>query len=273
MQLGARGHASSPSHGGLPQQGNLEAEFGVEIRASEHPGHPGHVTDTDYESGMLRSKIAELRKQLRDQRQAFDLSHPVDEYSSTPGIPAQGTITGAFPDGFTSFMQVTADWTIPVRIESIIACVPPGTTFAVAKLKDRWIPVYGGSATVTAPAFPPSGNVIQNTNTFPVIATITTFFASITDLHINGLEYFPVPVSFLIPAGGLVYFNWTVNSPTWTWVNANSALIVPQLVTISNVGVILNEDDDRLLLMTGAQTGGPTHFELMGFAHEIWGNA
>lgn len=191
----ARGVATSPSHGGLPsEQGGLEAQFAVDIRATEQGGH--HSNQPSQEMAMLHNRIAELRRQLREQREAFDLRHPVDEYESSFGLPAQGTITGAYPDGVTGVVQLTADWTIPERIESYIVTIPVGTTLAVMKLGNRMIGIYQGTATTGIQTFQGTG-----------------------------------------------------------------------------LGVILNEDDDRLLLLGGTLTAGPTHFELMGFAHEIWGNA
>jgi len=128
-------------------------------------------------------------------RRLFDLSHPVDEYQSTPGIPQQwpgGNLAGQFPYA----VQLTPSWELPEKIESILWTIPVGITAAWAKLSDRWISLYGGAATTE----PVSGQLI-------------------------------------------------------------------------NLTIILNRDDDRLLLMAGTPPAGPCHFELMGMADEIYGNA
>lgn len=59
------------------------------------------------------------------------------------------------------------------------------------------------------------------------------------------------------------------------YINVYNGAATTAAQTFSNtgLGIILHEDDDRLLLLAGTLTAGPTHFELMGFAHEIWGNA
>jgi len=187
----ARGYETSPTAGDFPVQGDLEVEMSVDVRA--HEG--GHEAKQALTEALLRQRIAEQRQALREMREAFDLRHPVDEYVSTPGLPGQTTASSSYPEGFNFAVQLTADWTLPERIESYLISIPVGTTLAIMKLGDRFINIYNGAATTAAQTFTGTG-----------------------------------------------------------------------------LGIIIKENDDRLLLLAGTLTAGPTHFEIMGFAHEIWGN-
>jgi hypothetical protein len=51
-----------------------------------------------------------------------------------------------------------------------------------------------------------------------------------------------------------------------------SDTVAPRIV-LDGHGFLIDQNDDRLLLMTGTLTAGPTHFELMGYANQIWGVA
>ena len=135
----------------------------------------------------------------RISRLAFDRTHPVDEYISSPGIPGPNS-ADSVPAPYTLGVQLTPTWEIPERIDSILVTVPAGVTCAALLLGDRVIGLYG-SATAAA------------------------------------------------------------------------ALPEPTTYSFEPVGMILNRDDNRLLALIGTPTIGPTHFELMGFADEIYGNA
>jgi hypothetical protein len=45
------------------------------------------------------------------------------------------------------------------------------------------------------------------------------------------------------------------------------------IVNLQNLGIILNRDDVRTLVLSPVPSAGPVHIELMGFADEIYGNA
>ena len=176
---------------GLPGTAQLDREFTV-------PHETGQSREVS-PGVLLASEIRALRQEMiRQARSQFDISHPVDEYISSPGLPSVST-GDEVPPPYTSGVLLQRTWDLPERIESVIVTLPVGCTSAILKLADRWINVFPNQTAAAA----------------------------------------------------------LVNSYTYVQ---------------HGLGIILNQDDDRLLLMTGNLTAGPVHFELMGFAHEIYGN-
>jgi hypothetical protein len=183
---------TSPSHGRLiSQYGNVEAE------TSTSPPETGRITVQKTAGQYIAEELARHRAHLtRIERQAFNKTHPVDEYISTPGVPAAGSVTAAWPFTVTASVELQPTWQMPERIDAYLVCLPVGTTLAVMALGDRYIVIYSGSA----------------------LTAVTTY-------------------------------------------------------SYQGLGIILTEDDNRVLLLAGTLTAGPTHFELMGYADEVWGNA
>lgn len=179
---------------GLPVDGPLEQELATPVYRSEGDGM--NAFNTPEATLLIYEKLREMQDMLRNQRLGFDATHPVDEYSSTLGVPA----TVNWTDGnvsFATYLEVTRTWDIPERIESILACIPVGATQAVLKLGDRWINLYQGAA---------------------LTASLTV------------------------------------------------SLVAP-------MGMILSQDDERILLLNGTLTAGPTHIEIMGWADDLYGCA
>lgn len=223
------------------------------------------------ENTIANYAAAQLARQAVAQerlaRQSFDISHPVDEYISSDGIPNQ-TPTSEFGQTFDVALELTRTWDLPERIESYLVTIPIGTVVAWLKLADRWISLYGAAGTITQPAVPGSTVAQQNTNSFPVQVVITG--GTITAVVVNGVTVGAGAGTYTVPAYGSISITYSA-APTWVWSVAPTNQ--PLTFTENGLGLILNQNDDRLLLLNGALTQGPTHFELMGFAHEIYGNA
>jgi hypothetical protein len=269
----ARGNRNAPEkeNQGLPVQGNLETEMSTPVYRSEDDGHSApHLSNQE---ALLFARVRQLQDELRQARGHFNVQHPVDEYVSSPGVPGNNTGYSNGNVNYAFSVEVTRTWDMPERIEGVFGCLPVGCTQAVIKLADRYFTVYQGNAPVPSqPAVPPSGVGQQNPNAFPVTVVISGGTATVT--VVNGLTVGPGDGTYVVPAYGSIAVTYSV-APTWVWSNAQSAaLLTPLLFSLpSPVGCILNQDDDRLLLMNGVLTQGPTHFELTGYAHELYGNA
>jgi hypothetical protein len=137
----ARGVQSSPSHGGLPVQGDLEAEMSIDIHAA-HPGHPGH--QESMQDQLFKAQQRYIQDQLRQSRANFDMQHPVDVYQSVlAGLPD----TPSNLPNFTYMCKLQASWQIPERIHTITICLPTAAvtaanavivTNAIVRLGDRF---------------------------------------------------------------------------------------------------------------------------------------
>lgn len=264
-----------PPSTGLPVQGPLEEEMSTSVYRSQDDGQTANISTP--ELALLRARLRQLQDEIRQARSNFDIHHPVDEYNASPGVP--GTNTG-WTDGnivFTSSMEVTRTWDIPERIEGVIVCVPAGCTEAVLKLADRFIPIYNGFVSVPVPgqpAVPPSNVYQQNVNAYAANVTITG--GVVTAVSVNGQVVGTGDGMYIVPSGGAIAVTYSV-APAWAWSNATvstSALPAATLFALpAPVGMILNQDDERVLLMNGTLTAGPTMLELTGFADEIYGCA
>lgn len=273
-----------------------------------------------------------VQAQERVARLAFNHTHPVDEYQSTPGIPAPD---GSYP-GWAYNVQVQPTWEVPERIESLIATIPAGATACIAKLGDRWIDLLSlansasddnlgiaqeqvSSPTLTGTSFvwvnttgqpvlptgfrafftadavvanrfgviqyhDAAGNILVSSQyTTAVVASTTiawnAFIGASQSNSASGFATVPLPSDVMIPPGG----NFTLSvanedvADTLSQIEleyqANSPLNNSATVSFNGLGIVLNRDDDRLMLLNGVLLNGPTHFELMGYADEIWGNA
>lgn len=138
---------SSPSHGHLVRQGELEREMSTDIHLGNRAGHP--PDERDERIDYLYAALRDLQDRLRVRRYNYDIQHPVDEYASGPGLPAGGQIV-VNNVTFSAYVEVQRMWDLPERIERLTYTLPLGTTLAVAKLGDRYIPLYNGVA-LTSP--------------------------------------------------------------------------------------------------------------------------
>jgi hypothetical protein len=258
----------------LPVQGNLSEELSVDIRPKESKGGTIGEGDVSLERMILNTQLRNAQDKIREQRARFDYQHPVDEYIYSWGFPASNTATFEGGYSWSGSIMVQRAWDMPEKIESFIAVLPVGTVFAVAKLGDRYIPVYppAGEAvgTPVTPAVPASTIPVQNANDYPVNVTISA--GTLTAVTVNGVVVGSTDGTYLVPAAGTISVTYTV-APTWVWTDAAQAVTAPLTISKDGIGAILGQDDDRVLLIQGAFTAGPCGFELMGFADEIWGNA
>jgi hypothetical protein len=255
----------------VSESGDLQKQMGASVL--ERAGGFSHPEKNEREYALelfARQTVANERLA----RAAFDRQHPVDEYISSDGIPNQVT-TSEFGATFDAVIQITRMWDLPERISSFIVGLPVGTTTAWLKLADRWIPLYGGpSVAVTTPAVPATGVAQQNPNPFPVQVVITPNGATITNVSVNGITVGTAAGTYTVPAFGSISIAYTVATPIWVWSTSPVPLVTPLLVqSQTDLGIVLFQDDDRLLLLNGTLTAGPTHFELTGYADEIYGNA
>lgn len=129
----------SPSQGKLVDQGPLEEEMADSVLFTGEQHIQGEADPTTQRALAFAHHIQEMHQAtLRMERKLFEYAHPVDEYISSPGAPAQNPI----------IWQPT--WEHPEKIEHILYSFPVGTTSAILTLGDRIIPLYAGAALTTA---------------------------------------------------------------------------------------------------------------------------
>lgn len=137
--MGSSPAGSSPSFGRLPAQGPLQNESERSIYVSQQGTAAVEITEAQF---IMHTNAIIARFLKRLHRKAFAYTHPVDEYTPQPGNVAASLQT-------VTPLELTRTWDIPERIESILYSFPTGTTLAVAKLGDRYIVLYSGTATAT----------------------------------------------------------------------------------------------------------------------------
>ena len=94
------------------------------------------MTDEESEKTMLRLLFHIRQETIRQNRQLFDHSRPVDEFQGIPDPQPAGDF------------EIQPNYGITVRIEGILASLPVGVTSAVLTLgRERVIPLYSGAAT------------------------------------------------------------------------------------------------------------------------------
>lgn len=94
------------------------------------------LTDAEKEEAMLKLLFHMRQENIRQNRQLFDHSRPVDEYFTSVDAQPAGDFT------------IQRNYDQEVRIQSVIASLPIGVTSAVLKLgRERVIPLYSGGAT------------------------------------------------------------------------------------------------------------------------------
>jgi hypothetical protein len=327
---------SNPNSGGLPMTGPLIGQFTEQKVYEGPPGEQDAVavpsqTRENYAMQLLRRHAVASERLARI---AFDKTHPVDEYISTPGIPPPN---GQFA-GFAYALQLQPSYWMPEKIESLLATIPAGATTCWVKLDDRYIDLLSlaanqGAALATKQTTPVSGassvagsNFTYTNNTgapqeivsyytnFNTDATVANrfpgyeitsaggaFLASARDLTAvvasstlnmsgfigafqnnaaTGTQVLALPNGLFIPPGGTFQLVGVAATSADQFTNVDltfnseaGSLAQPATVLLDGMGMILDQDDDRFMLIGGTLTGGPTHFELMGYADEIYGNA
>jgi hypothetical protein len=276
----------------FPHSGLLWEEMAHRVAI---PGHeaPNVIGE---EGKAVAFTLAHLQDIVRGMRDRYNHAHPVDEYISTQGVPFSGVI------------DIQPTWSIPERIESIIAFIPNEETTA-GMLGSGQVtnpaanaPVTGASVVLPQGVYDINWSVglagtltPTDRNNFLLLAGATPVATAENNINV-GVVYGQAPLRVVVPAGGLTY-SITVGA------NANAAAVylatlsatplatdVGQqiatlqlgdrffqlpigLTTIQGVGIILNQDDTRRLTISPAPVTGPVHIELMGWADEIFGNA
>jgi hypothetical protein len=165
--------------------------------------------------------------------------------------------------------EYTNDLTTPLLLNSVTATLATDSVAANRLLRFQWID--------------PNGNIAEECgDTTDIVASSTVLWygalgISDTGAGANGHVYGPLPYLILEPGWS---FKITVGAmdPGDQLENIvlafqQNQLTQAQTVILNDLGIILNRSDDRLMLLQGTLTAGPTHFELMGYADEIWGNA
>jgi hypothetical protein len=114
----------------------------INSRGATGPRGPYDVLTQSKEEAFLRTQMALHAELRRLSRQAYDHSRPVDEYKWLSS-PPQAAAVDTYPASATWL----ADYTMPVRIESIMYSLPVGITGATVQLGQVHIPLYAGGAT------------------------------------------------------------------------------------------------------------------------------
>jgi hypothetical protein len=256
---------TSPSIGYVNETGALLAQS----EASPYEGGASRIEEVslaEYAAAMMERQAVAAERLARG---AYDNSHPVDEYISSDGVPNQ-TNTSEFGATFDVVLELTRNWDLPEKIESYIVTLPIGTVSAWLKLADRWITLYGNPVgLIPGPGLPASTVPVQNPYPYPVNATIIG--GTVTAVFVNGIQVGAGDGTYIVPAAGSLSITYSV-APSLLWTGTATPLPAPLTITNNGLGFILNQDDDRLLLINGTLTSGPTHFEIMGHADEIYGN-
>lgn len=96
------------------------------------------LSETEHDETILRLLFHIRQQNIRQNRQLFDHSRPVDEYTGSPDPQPAGDY------------EIQPNYSSTVRVESILASLPVGITGAVLQLgRERLIPLYSGAATTT----------------------------------------------------------------------------------------------------------------------------
>lgn len=297
---------TSPTNGGLPMGGPLLRQSA----ASPYPPTGIKTVEQTQAEYYIEQLARQATAQERLLRILFDKTHPVDEYISSLGLPQPGNYDGA---PYTGFVQLTRTWDMPERIESLIYTIPAGATSAVAKLGDRWInlmpaptaasvltlqnsgivatPGAGGviaTVTVTGPALYSVATELQNivagtvNDNYGLFAQALLKFTYPYDAADTAVQTYPPVIVSVASATTSIKLEAIAADATGTY--SGGIVVTPQAVTQSpllapysnsfdGLGIVLDQDDDRFMLLQGTLSAGPTHFELMGFADEIYGAA
>lgn len=100
-------------------------------------GKPGRTPTEDQIAVLAALRFHHLMQMLQDQ--AFDYTHPVDEYAPQ-GMPSAAAAAGLLS------VTVQPDYDMPERIETILVIVPAGATSALLQLGQRTLQLYSGAA-------------------------------------------------------------------------------------------------------------------------------
>lgn len=102
-----------------------------EMESHIRPPHKTLLAGTETEDQKLKLLISIKLEMERQNRRLFNYAHPADEYA----VITTGTTT------------IQPDYDSPVKYESILYCLPLGTTSAILNIgSNRSIPLYSGTA-------------------------------------------------------------------------------------------------------------------------------
>jgi hypothetical protein len=173
-----------------------------------------------------------------------------------------------FPPSFEgdqgNSLEASGDATAPAAFTSIaaIANVPAGTYEATVQFNMEGTPAQGtdnDNIQLTV-----LGNIQGGTLANGIESGEQTFGPFIVTTTTAG--------TWQVRSGGNAGTAGAVYAATLTLI-PQAPLGIPYTNSFNGLGIILTRDDDRVMAMTGPLTTGPTHFELMGYADEIYGNA
>lgn len=165
--------APYPVKNGVVQQRNLIAQGTDQDEGADAEGIKVPPVNPADVAKIIALSQRHLLKMLRDQ--AFDYTHPVDEYApqGNPG-PVQS-------------LTIQADYDMPERIESILVVSPVGATSTILQLGQRSIQLYAGAA-LAAPlvsSMHVSGIIVNSDD-----PRVLTFTGAITSQPYLGLTGF-----------------------------------------------------------------------------------
>lgn len=94
------------------------------------------LTDEEHNETLLKLLFHIRQENIRQSRQLFDHSRPVEEFFNAPdAVPA-----GEY--------EIQPNYSVPVRIDGAFFSLPVGITSAVLNLgRERTLPLYSGAAT------------------------------------------------------------------------------------------------------------------------------
>lgn len=164
--------APYPVKNGVVQQRNLIAAGTDQDTGTDAEGIKVPPVDPADVAKIIALSQRHLLKMLRDQ--AFDYTHPVDEYAP------QGT------PGPINSLTVQADYDMPERIEAIVIVSPVGCTSTFLQLGQRSMQIYSGAALIVplVTSMHVSGIIVNSDD--PRIATFTGTLASQPYLGLTG---------------------------------------------------------------------------------------
>jgi hypothetical protein len=132
------------------------------------------VTDAQM-ARVVAMAQAHLMKMLKDQ--AFDYTHPVDEYGPQGLAPATA---------YGNIVNIQSDYDMPEKIENILVVIPVGTTVASLQLGQRTLNLYSGAALTTPQIVTvPYCGIILNSDD-PRTLTLTGVITSAAYLGLTG---------------------------------------------------------------------------------------
>jgi hypothetical protein len=286
---------TSPTHGKIPAE-KMPSPF----------KEPGSLSAVETTTGayLLQMQKRQAEATERMARDAFNIAHPVDEYIYTPGLPSQIV---DIPWGGTqiqaALITVQPTWEIPERIESILAGFP-------ADIMQNNIGGSAGAAVsvqlVGAYSITGFDVSVDSSDTVAGEATVTLTgvispalqqFGEALTWYIQENPAASETLSIRFPGAGLIALPGSTPTLSISAVT-NGGIVAAELygtptviltlgdrtinlsqrngsnpVELDGLGIILTRDDERFMTVAPVPIrGGPYSLELMGYAHELYGN-